>query len=507
MMNDIHWRPYQKNCFNAVYDQFKNHGVKKQLVVQATGLGKRLQAVNISTKFKGKSLFLAHSEELIEQAYLDMERFHGFTNVGIVKGPRFEIDRKVVVASPQTMINRLDRIDPKHFDLVQVDEAHRYMARTFVDTVNHFKPKLRLGWTATPYRLDGLSLSGIFDRIVYEYNIADGIKDGYLAELDGIRIKTNVGLGDVHRRMGDFAVGELSDKVDIPERNDLIVESYRKYADGKQAIGFCVDVQHCINLQQHFLREGIPCEIIVADESVCPDRKGVNERFRNGTTRILLNVQILIEGWDYSDVGAVLMVRPTQSLTFYMQAIGRGTRIKSNAFIEQFGKNECKVLDFVDVSGRHNLINTWTLDKESSAKNKIFVNTEKREKLISAEEERARREAKVLSEIIKDTRFDLLKLPDVKVWEGEWQSDEATEAQISYLKKLGLYEDGMAYTKGMCSELLNNAPATNWQLKLLKQWGYDISAGATNGQYSKAKQKLMSDHKYDPGFNANKYRA
>lgn len=459
--------------------------------------GKRLGAVNVSTKFEN-SLFLAHSEELIEQAVKDMEKFHGFMNVGVIKGSRFEIDKKVVIASPQTLTHRLDRINPKHFKLIQIDEAHRYLARTWVKAVKHFEPLLSVGWTATPYRLDGLSLADLFDDITFEYNIAKAIEDGYLCELDGIRIKTEIDLSKVHRQAGDFKVDELSNLVDTKARNELVVESYQKYCEDRQAIGFCVDVKHCQNLKAEFIAKGIPCEILVADENVCPDRKGVNERFRNGSTKVLLNVQILIEGWDYSDVGAVLMVRPTQSLTFYMQSIGRGTRLKSPEFRTKYGVNNCKILDFVDSSGKHNLINTWTLDKGKTAKEKCFVTSEKRDKLLATESER--RNAKIDSKVKQDGKINLLKLPELKTYGGEWTSDWATEAQLEYLKKLGLWEADVEYTKGMCSELISNEPAQYWQLKKLSEWGYDVSGTVLNGQFQKIKQKMISDHKYDPNF-------
>jgi superfamily II DNA or RNA helicase len=844
-MIDVNWRPYQVACFKAIHTAFKEKGLKRQLVIQATGTGKRIAAVNVSTKFKN-SLFLAHSEELIEQAVKDMEKFHGFMNVGVIKGSRFEIDKKVVVASPQTLINRLDRISPNHFALVQIDECfpagtlvdkqpieiieigdyvhsfnhqenrielkkvinvivkekpkylydfgvfsctknhpiyinkigyclakeiylsytchtsmcylydsitfrymqklwnkvsfsdtqrnlffylrkskknkikiksnfglqqlwkniwlgvlgqrrkktenihgfsykrfwllfyqmqkgvlqgnckkindtskqkglfgkneekqsdvqsgsqdkddskyarknipfsrrkwstneatindsqpdrtsngicdpneksnvfrnlfaislqsrssrssletcdrnrwknsqvktlevlrqtenerfefvgldcskiykrrsrsksklsgsdnfvynlevednnnyfvenilvhncHRYLARTWVKAVQHFKPQLTVGWTATPYRLDGLSLADLFDDITFEYNIAKAIEDGFLCELDGIRIKTETDLSKVHRQAGDFKINELSNLVDTKERNKLIVESYQKYCSDRQAIGFCVDVLHAIHLREAFIQSGISCEILVADENVCPDRKGVNSRFRGKETKVLLNVQILIEGWDYADVGAVLMARPTQSLTFYMQSIGRGCRLKSPEFRTKYGLNDCKILDFVDNSGKHNLINTWTLDKGKTAKEKTFVTKENKEKLLFAEKQR--REAKIDTKVKQDGRINLLKLPELKIYGGEWTQDLATPAQLDYLKKLGLWEPDVEYTKGMCNELISNEPAQYWQLKKLSEWGYDVSGTVLNGQYSKIKQKMISDHKYDPNF-------
>lgn len=462
--------------------------------------GKRMGAVNVAGKFRN-NLFLAHSEELIAQAVKDFEKHYGFMNVGVVKGPRFEVDKQIVIASPQTMINRLDRINPQHFDLVQIDEAHRYLSRTFCKVVNHFTPRLRIGWTATPYRLDGLSLSNLFDDIVFEYNIDKGISDGFLCELDGIRIKTEIDISKVHKQAGDFSIGELSSIVDTPARNQLIVESYKKYADGRQAAGFCVDIQHCINLKQEFIKHGITCDILVSDESISPDRPGIDRRFRNKEITVLLNVQILTEGYDYNDIGAVLMIRPTQSLTFYMQAIGRGTRLKSPEFRTRFGLNDCKILDFVDNSGKHNLINTWTLDQGKDTKAKTFLSTEKRDKLFEIEDERARRNAKIIGSVTKDSKINLLKLPLVKTYGGEWTKDYATEKQVEYLKKLGFWQEGVEYTKGMCSELITSAPAASWQIQKLAKWGYDVSGGnISNGQYQMIWQKLVSDNKFNPSF-------
>jgi type I site-specific restriction endonuclease len=181
-----------------------------------------------------------------------------------------------------------------------------------------------------------------------------------------------------------------------------------------------------------------------------------------------------------------------------MQCIGRGTRIKSQPFQEKYKVNNAKILDFVDNSGKHNLINTWTLDRDKSAKEKTFVTKENKEKLVLAE--RKRREARIDSNIKQDGRINLLKLPELKVYGGEWTVDMATEKQLDYLKKLGLWEPDVEYTKGMCSELISNESAQSWQLKKLSEWGYDVSKGCLNGQFQKIKQKMLSDHKYDPNF-------
>lgn len=481
----ISWRPYQIECFGAIHKGLKE-GIDKQLVVQATGLGKRIQAVYLSTKFN-KTLFLAHNEELIMQAFDDFEEAHGFGNVGIIKGPRFEVGKKIVIASPATLHNRLDKIDHKCFDLVIIDEAHHYLAKTFVKCVNHFKPRLRVGLTATPYRLDGLQLSNIATKIIHEYNIDEGIRDGYLAPLDAVKIPTHIDLKGVKKQGGDLNMKDLSAKVDIPARNALVAEKYLQHAKGRQAIVFATTVEHCKNLKFHFDMRNISCEILVGDTSVTPDRDGVVSRFKSGKTQALININIATEGFDYNDVGAVLLARPTMSLALYMQMVGRGTRLKTEDYIATFNTNSCKVIDFVDNTGNHNLINAWELDRKLPAKDKVFLTEETREKLLEAE--RIRQEREIKTRVDREVSVDLLKLPEYKVWDSPRMQEEATDKQIDFLRKLGVYEEGVLYTKQMASEAISNQPASGWQKRQLREWGYDPE-GATIGHFGKVKNRI-----------------
>lgn len=491
-MNSWQWRPYQVECFEKVIAGFRQ-GINSQLCVLATGTGKRSLAVWLAGK-TGRSLFLAHNEELIEQAYEDFSRSYGFMNVGIVKGPRMEIDKRFVIASPQTLYNRLSKISPDTFNLVQVDETHRYMAKTFYGSVNHFNAK-RIGWTATPRRLDGLSLMDLFQEKIFEYNIVDGIRDGYLSELDGIRVKTEISLDGISKKFGDFNEAQLGNVVNCPERNNLIVQSYLKYARDRQFIAFCVNTQHAQDLAEHFRDVGIPVGVVSSNQEICNDRKGIIADLKNKKLRGLINVNILVEGFDYHDVGAVLMARPTQSEVIYFQAIGRGTRLKSEDFISRFGAKNCVILDFVDNTSRHKLVNSFELDKGLKAKDKMFVTTEKRDKLLEKEKEREMGRGRIDTVVRHDERINLMELPVPKLWESVKANDPATEKQIAMLQKIGIWSDTdpdgepVVYTKLMASELIMNAPAEAWQCVKLLNWGYDPK-DATMGQFYAVKAKM-----------------
>ena len=484
------WRPYQKECFEKIASYYlqqrkKNKELVSCLAVEATGLGKRAQAVFMACKMDN-CLFLANSDELIEQAYNDFVELYGYMNVGIVKGNRFEIDKKIVISSPQTMINRLDRIQSDYFYMVQIDEAHFYLAKTYVRVVEYFKCKLRIGWTATPERLDGLSLSYLFDDIVFEYNLLDGINNGYLAELKGIRVKTNLDLKGVGRAMGDFNSSQLTAIVDTRARNSLVVESYKKYSEGRKAICFACDIQHAVHLKEIFDERGVSCAILVSDSEITEDRKATIAQFRNGDFWVLINVNMATTGFDDPEVGCILHARPTMSKTLYIQMTGRATRRKGEAYVALFGQ-QALIIDFVDNTTKHQLVNTWELDKGKHPNDRVFTSREDKDKLI---EERERRERSFESVTTKDEVIDLMVLPEVRYdYAKAWMHAEPTDKQIEFAKSIGIYDDSVVYTKGILSEAISNAPAQSWQFRKAREWGYDVSGGLTRGQYGKLYQK------------------
>lgn len=487
---NIEWRPYQIACKRAIKEKY-DKGITKQLVVQATGTGKRLQAVDITRHFK-RTLFLAHREELIQQAFEEIEMLFPF-QTGIVKGPRFEIDKKIIVASVQTLYNRLDRISPDTFDLVIIDEAHHYVSPTYLKTVRHFEPKLQTAWTATPKRLDGLSLSNIAQEIVFEYRIQDGIREGFLAPVVAYQIKTGTDISKVKRTAGDFNLAELSEKVDTDERNQKIVEKYIEYAHERQGMAYCVDIDHAYRLRDAFRKAGINCEAVVSDESRCPNRAEIIQKFKANEITVLTNVNILTEGFDYPDVGVVLMARPTQSEALYVQCIGRGTRLKTEEYKQKFSTNECTVLDFVDNTGKLSIVNAYELEKEQPIEERIFLPKEFKEKLL---EERRKREMKMRAVYGTDERIDLLRLPEVRPWNSEKMLEPATEKQLKWLQDIGLWQENVEYTKLQASEMISDQPATLWMIRWLATQNYDVRGKVTYGQYQKVKALHAKKNKF-----------
>lgn len=484
----IQWRPYQSRSFEAIHAGMKN-SVNRQLVVMATGTGKRLIAVGLS-KWFNRVLFLCHTQELIEQAYEEFEQVYPL-QVGIIKGTRDERHKKIVVASSQTIWRRLEDMPEDMFDLVIADEVHHYLAKTYIMPLHHFKSKLMVGFTATPYRLDGLNFSNIVDEIVYDYSIEQGIKEGYLCGLDAWRTKTMIDISDVKRVAGDFNQTELSIKLNTEKRNRFIVEKYQEYADKRPGVAFCVDIQHALDLAEMFGRQGIRAAAVHSNMDN-HERSQIIDLFKVGKIQVLTNVQILTEGWDYPDVGIILMGRPTQSLALYMQMIGRGTRLKTAGFRERFGRNDCKIVDFVDNVGKHKLINTWTLEKDKPIEDRIFMSEERKAKQLELIEAAKREREMKVSKLHKtDSKVNIFELPSISIRKFTGRMMEpATEKQLDWLKKIGLYVEGVEYSKGQASELIQNLPAEDWQIRQLAKWGYDvIGHEILNGHYYKAKQE------------------
>jgi superfamily II DNA or RNA helicase len=490
-MTDITWRPYQVECKKAIKENY-DAGISKQLIVQATGTGKRMQSVDLMKHFK-RSLFIAHREELIKQAYDEIEKYFPM-QVGIIKGPVFEIDKKIVVASVQTLHNRLSKIDPNTFQLVICDESHLFMAPTYCKSVRHWQPKLLTGWTATPKRLDGLSLSNLFEKIVFEYGIQKGISDGFLAPIEAYQIKTPTDISRVKRTAGDFNLGQLSEAVDSELRNNLIVQKYKQYSPGRQAIAYCVDIDHAYNLRAEFLKNGISCETVCSDERRCNNRSELINSFKKKEFQVLTNCEILTVGFDYNDIGAILMCRPTQSETLYIQMLGRSTRLKSPEFVKQFGDDKTVILDFVDNTGKLSLINAYELEKNTPIADRMFLPKDYKEKLLF--EDKKRRERRIALGIGADQKIDLLRLPEVKVWDSAKMLEPATEKQINWIKSAGIYADDIEYTKKQASELISNLNCHEWQLRYLAINGYDVTQGATIGQFQRVKNYIDNKQKY-----------
>lgn len=501
-------RVYQKKAIVAVSNNLQK-GIDKNLICMATGTGKTKTAIGLTEELKfEKTLWLTHRDELCNQSALAFirdkfdDRFSdhvdemgfikyvhqgglfagGDFKMGLIKGDIFKPDGNVVIASANTIHRRLDLLDPKQYDNVIIDECHRFGSKSLYKGLSFFQPKLRCGLSATPFRESGVLMGDMFDVTAFEYNLQEAIRDGNLCELDGVRVKTNISLDNVHTLGGEFNQRELADEVNCYKRNKLICDSYIKYCSGIQGMFFCVDIQHCLDLLELFIEAGINAKAVSSDEERTPNSAEHIKAFKKGLIDVLINVDLLTTGIDVPNVGCIGSCSPTKSLVKFFQLIGRGTRLKTPDFVAKYGQ-KCIVLDFLDNTTRHNIINTWTLDHKLPPEERIFLTSENRNRLI---EERLKRSAKVDIKRNEDELVNLISLPKVKLNLSPKMNEPATEAQLNAIARWGFPIVDVYYTKAMVNEIFMSQSASEAQVYTLKKKGFDCSGFVSKAQAIKA---------------------
>lgn len=481
-------RPYQNECHEAVINEY-NNGINRALITLFTGAGKTFLLIKLLERMGFKRvLWLSFQSELITQSgmafikdkwpeiyeYVDSVGFLEYVKqpnarIGVIKEDTFKVNTEITIGSVMTVIRRLDKIEPDYFDCVVCDEAHLFMSKSANQIVTTLTPKLLIGCTATATRADGLPLSDIFQKIVYDYDLGRGIKDGWACEMDAVRVKTTTSLDNVKTTAGELNLKDLTNEVNTLARNQQIVDSYRKYCDGRPCIAFCVDIQHAMDLAEQFRMNGYDCQAVSSNEELTPGRSENIRRYKDDKLKIITNVSILVAGFDKVDTGCIIMACPTKSLTKYLQAVGRGSRLKNKWYTDKWGQS-CTILDIVDVTSRHNLVNAWELDKEKDPEDRVFISQEKRDILLA---ERARK-AFITHIREKDEKVTLLAIPKLKISNSFRMSEDATPLQLQTIAKWGYPIDNVHYTKTMISEIFGKQPAGYRSIQEMKQWGYDV---------------------------------
>lgn len=353
----------QKGIVEKASSMLRKEG--RCLVVMTTGTGKTVVGCKIVEKLKAKRvLWLTQTEELIDQSRLDLERFLG-CEVGLYRREEREVEHSVVVASLQTIEKDEYRkaLPRDWFDLLIVDEAHHAPALSWMKVIDYFRCN-RLGLTATPYRHDGKTLDSIFGDSAVNLSYEDAKSLNLIAHELYRLILTNSKIEGVSTRSKDYKPHELDRLVVSQNRNDIIVDSYKKYGRRFMAelgipfktLCFCISVSHAVRMRDLFKEHGIKAEILVGKSGQRSakeviehrpqterERREVYQSFVEGTgPEILCVVNVMNEGKNIPDVGCLLLARPTRSAIIFQQQLGRGCRR-----IE--GKKErYVVLDFVD---------------------------------------------------------------------------------------------------------------------------------------------------------------
>lgn len=338
-------RQYQWEALEAV-NEFEAKGIRRQLIVLPTGTGKTVIFSHLPKTRKDSlpMLVLAHREELLNQAKDKIERANPELTVAIEQGSNYAGRPDVVIASVATLgrsdEKRLRSFGKDYFRAVVIDEAHHAAAPTYRRVLDYFDSALHLGVTATPQRGDNTRLTDVFDEIVYYKTIREMIEDAWLAPLRGFRLSSDTDLSGVSTRAGDFAEGELSQAVNTPERNMLVLRAFKDILHGGKTLVFCVDVSHATDIYELAKKNGIAAGL-VHGATPSDERAHILKEFSKGNVQLLANCMVLTEGFDEPSIAGIIMARPTQSQLLYTQIVGRGTRTFP-------GKQSCTVVDIAD---------------------------------------------------------------------------------------------------------------------------------------------------------------
>jgi len=274
---------------------------------------------------------LAHRKELVKQI---SDRFKAF-NIphGVVQANKpFNPHHKVQVCSVQTLVNRMERLE-RPPNLILVDEAHHSVAGSWLKVLDRFPAARVLGVTATPERLDGKGLSNVYERLICGPSVAELQRLSYLAEYTYLAPPKNLAfMQEVRKtkvRAGDYARGDLELAVNKRAIVGNAQNYYAKYLNGKPAIAFCVGIQHAKDVAEQFTASGWRAKS-VDGQMAAGERDKILKDFAEGRISLLTTADLISEGFDVPECAGALLLRPTKSLTLFLQQVGRTLRPKAD---------------------------------------------------------------------------------------------------------------------------------------------------------------------------------
>lgn len=456
-------RPYQSEAVTRTIAAWESFD--RVLGIAPTGGGKTIifSAITQRCQDQGRTLILAHREELIDQAIQKL-----WTSTGIAADKekaefRARMSSSVVVGSVQTLLSRHARFPADHFARIITDECHHVLADSYQKTLSYFGRSSDnpsgakiLGVTATADRTDKRNLGEYFQEVAFEVNLLDLIKQGYLSKIVAKTVPLKIDISAVKKTAGDFDAGQVGEA--LAPMLGAVVAAIKEHAANRKIIVFlplCATSREFVKLCEE---AGLKARH-VDGESV--DRKEILSAFSRNEFQILANSMLLTEGYDEPSVDCVIVLRPTQSRSLYCQMVGRGTRIHP-------GKENLLILDFLWNTAKHSLIKPAHLIARDGEEAKAISEFIEKDILISGGEQmefggeefdledamtevRAQREASLRRQLEKQAKKQSrlidpieygLDTHELTIAEFEptmhWHSNPVTKGQRNALESFGL---------------------------------------------------------------------
>lgn len=355
---DITPYSYQQEILDRLEAERKVRGQFRNLVCAATGCGKTvISALDYKRFCKNNQdrscrlLFIAHREEILKQSLYTFRAVMKDANFGDMFVGNYkpeQIDHLFMSIQTFNSQKFTEKTSEDFYDFIIIDEFHHAAAPTYQRLLEYYKPKVMLGLTATPERMDGKNILKYFNnRIAAEIRLPEAIDRKLLCPFQYFGVTDTVDLTSLRWTAGGYDKGELSNVYTISgaianKRADLIIQSLLKYVtdiDEVKGIGFCVSIEHAEFMSRYFNEHGIS-SMFLTGKSPDEERRNAKDELVSGRVHFIFVVDIYNEGVDIPEINTVLFLRPTESLTIFLQQLGRGLRLAE-------GKECLTVLDFI----------------------------------------------------------------------------------------------------------------------------------------------------------------
>lgn len=326
--------PVQKEAMVAL-QRLREAGERKAMVIAATGLGKTFLSAFDSIPFR-RVLFVAHREELLIQAQNAFSKVRPSDRSQLlIRGEHLDLSAHLVFASIQTLAGERNQnlLPVSHFDYVVVDEFHRAAAKSY-EALFDLEFSFLLGLTATPFRMDNRDLLALCDsNVAYQINLLDAISVGWLCPFHYRGIYDATDYSKVLFRNGRYSLTSLTKILNNSTRNALVLNEFRK-SGSSHALGFCTSISHSQSMADYFNSNGVSSISLTSRSPRTERQKAINQLIE-GDLKVIFTVDLFNEGVDIPCVDLVMLLRPTESVTVFLQQLGRGLRLhKDKKFLQ-----------------------------------------------------------------------------------------------------------------------------------------------------------------------------
>lgn len=354
---DVRPYAYQQEMLDHLEAEREVYGRYRNLIVGATGVGKTIIAAFDYKRYKEQNgrarlLFVAHRKEILEQSQQKFQEVLNDFNFGelYVDGHKpTEIDCLFISIQSFNSAKLTEWTSDDYYDYIIVDEFHHAAADSYQELLAYYKPKILLGLTATPERMDGKDVLKYFDgRIASKMLLGEAIERNLLSTFQYFGVTDDVDYRKFKWTRGKYEIGELEKVYTADTRRcALVLNSIKKYVndlDAVKGLGFCVSVAHAEYMAEYFNKNGVPA-IALSSKSADDVRDEAKDDLVSGKIKFIFVVDLYNEGVDIPEVDTILFLRPTESATVFLQQLGRGLRLSP-------GKDCLTVLDFIGKANR-----------------------------------------------------------------------------------------------------------------------------------------------------------